>query len=252
MFSTDNVKIWFDGFTDSFKKNGELPQMLELKRKHSIRVANICVAMADSMEWEEYADNWLAYTIGLLHDTGRFQQFTDYSTFFDGESIDHGDLAKEILQKQFCWDGIPDDIRRIVLTAVMCHNKKDVPTNMPLGTYRWVSLIRDADKIDIFRMVQHRIKNGTIYEMLPEQKTQEGLSPKLVDEIRKTGKGSYSNAKSLQDYRLIQLTWGCDLNFPVSVISLKEEQVFERICNDLKNYGIDDMLLKLMKKIDEI
>jgi len=123
---------------------------------------------------------------------------------------------------------------------------------MPLGTYRWVSLIRDADKIDIFRMVQHRIKNGTIYEMLPEQKTQEGLSPKLVDEIRKTGKGSYSNAKSLQDYRLIQLTWGCDLNFPVSVISLKEEQVFERICNDLKNYGIDDMLLKLMKKIDEI
>lgn len=252
VFSTENVKLWFEGFTDSFKKDGGLPQMLLLKKKHSRRVASICSAMADAMEWGEHADSWLAYTTGLLHDAGRFQQYKEYRTFNDSTSIDHGDLAEEILKEQFCWEGITNEIKDIVLTAVKFHNKKDVPTNIPLGTYRWVSLVRDADKIDIYRMVQDRINKGTIYEILPEHNDVDGLSGKLVEEIERSGKGSYSNARSLPDYRLIQLTWGCDLNFPVSVVSLKEEGIFELICNDLKPWGIDGLLAKLLKKIDDI
>ncbi len=252
MFSTENVDLWFEKYTDQFKIDGELPSMLTLKKKHSMRVSKICIAMAEAMEWEEEGDQWLAHTIGLLHDAGRFPQYMEYETFLDSASLDHGDLAAEILEKEFDWNDIHFYARQIVLTAVKYHNKKDVPTNMPLNTYRWVSLIRDADKMDIYRMVQNRINKGTIFDMLPRHKHVDGLSPELVEEISRNGKGSYSNARSLQDYRLIQLTWGCDLNFPISVISLKEERIFELICDDLKPYGIDNLIGKLMGKIDGI
>jgi hypothetical protein len=91
--------------------------------------------------------------------------------------------------------------------------------------------------------------NGTIYEMLPRHRMSEGLSPGLVEEIRETGTGSYSNARSLQDYRLIQLTWGCDLNFPISVATLKEEGIIERIREDLSPYGINNLVDKLVNRI---
>jgi hypothetical protein len=124
-----------------------------------------------------------------------------------------------------------------------------VPTDIKLGAYKWSCLVRDADKIDIYRMVEERIDKGTIFEMLPRHQLTEGLSPDLVEEIRMTGSGSYSNARSLQDYRLIQLTWGCDLNFPVSVNTVKEERIIERIREDLRPFGINELVDNLINRI---
>ena len=249
MFSTDWTNKWFKSFTDNYKTEGILHAMLDLKFKHSKRVSLICSEIADSMGWDEYGDSWLAHTAGLLHDVGRFPQYSKYGTFFDSVSVDHGDLGAEIISREFDWEGIPENFRENVISAVKFHNKKLVPTDIKLGAYKWSCLVRDADKIDIFRMVEERIDKGTIFEMLPRHQSAEGLSSDLVEEIRKTGSGSYSNASSLQDYRLIQLTWGCDLNFPVSVATIKEEKIIERIREDLLPFGITDLVDDLISRI---
>ena len=249
VFSTDRTNEWFKVFTDSYKTEGILHPMLDLKLKHSKRVSEICSEIADSMGWDEYGDSWLAHTSGLLHDVGRFPQYSKYGTFFDSVSVDHGDLGAEIISREFDWEGIPENFRENVISAVKFHNKKLVPTDIKLGAYKWSCLVRDADKIDIFRMVEERIDKGTIFEMLPRHQSAEGLSSDLVEEIRKTGSGSYSNASSLQDYRLIQLTWGCDLNFPVSVATIKEEKIIERIREDLLPFGITDLVDDLISRI---
>lgn len=249
MFSTDRTNIWFKEFTDQYKIDGTFHPMLDLKFKHSRRVSAICSEIAYSMEWDEEGDSWLAASAGLLHDVGRFPQYRDYSTFFDSISVDHGDLGAEILINQFDWCGIPDNFREYIISAVKFHNKKKAPSSLKLGAYKWSCLVRDADKIDIYRMVEERIDNGTIFEMLPRHQMAEGLSAELVDEIRMTGSGSYSKARSLQDYRLIQLTWGCDLNFSVSVATLKKEKIVERIREDLNSYGINDLVDKIVNQI---
>ena len=249
MFSTDWTNKWFKSFTDNYKTEGIPHAMLDLKFKHSKRVSLICSEIADSMGWDEYGDSWLAHTAGLLHDVGRFPQYSKYGTFFDSVSVDHGDLGAEIISREFDWEGIPENFRENVISAVKFHNKKLVPTDIKLGAYKWSCLVRDADKIDIFRMVEERIDKGTIFEMLPRHQSAEGLSSDLVEEIRKTGSGSYSNASSLQDYRLIQLTWGCDLNFPVSVATIKEEKIIERIREDLLPFGITDLVDDLISRI---
>lgn len=252
MFSNDKTSDWFDKFTDQYKTDGKLPRMMELKKRHSRRVCEIACAIRESMEWDEFGDGWLAYSIGLLHDVGRFPQYQKYGTFLDAASIDHGDAAEAILSEQFDWDCVPELLRKDVLAAVKYHNKLEIPTSLPVVTYRWCALARDADKIDIFHMVQHRLENGTIADMLPRHAQYEGLTPELVAEIRQNGKGSYKYAKSLQDFRLIQLTWGCDLNFAVSVVTLKSEQIFEKIVQDLRPWHIDDLLDTLQARIDAI
>ena len=251
MYSSEKTEKWFNAYVDSFKIEGALAPMQELKIKHSFRVQRLASAIAESLEWNEENDTWTAHAIGLLHDTARFSQYRDYQTFQDSASFDHGDRGAEILAAEFDWRGVEPGDREKVLTAVRHHNKIEIPANVPLSAYRWCALARDADKIDVFRMVQSRIDKGTIYDMLPRHKRVQGLSPALVEEIRTTGRGSYANARSLQDYRLIQLTWALDLNFPVSVVTLKEEGIFRRIADDLREYKIDDVIDSLMKKIDE-
>ena len=249
VFSADTTNTWFKMFTDNYKSDGILHPMLDLKLKHSKRVSEICSEIADSMGWDEDGDSWLAHTAGLLHDVGRFPQYSKYGTFFDSISVDHGDLGAEIISKEFGWDNIAENFRENIISAVKYHNKKIVPTDLKLGAYKWSCLVRDADKIDIYRMVEERIDKGTIFEMLPRHRMAEGLSSDLVKEIRTTGSGSYSNARSLQDYRLIQLTWGCDLNFPVSVATIKEEKIIERIREDLLPFGITDLVDDLICRI---
>ena len=251
MYKIETTEKWFNDYIDTFRRNGELAPLQELKRTHSRRVQQMASAIVESLGWDEPHDAWMAYAIGLLHDTARFSQYRDFQTFQDSASFDHGDRGAEILEKEFCWGGIDDSDKRKVLTAVRFHNKIAIPTDIPLSCYKWAAVIRDADKIDVFRMVQRRMDNGTIFEMFPRHKKVTGLSPALVDEIRQTGLGSYTNAHSIQDYRLIQLMWAFDLNYPVSIATLKDEGIFSRIADDLRPYGIDDLLDSLMKKIDE-
>ena len=251
-YSIEDTERWFKGYVDTFRVDGELLPMQEVKRKHSRRVQKIASAIADSLGWGQEHDAWLAHAVGLLHDTARFEQERDYRTFADASSFDHGDRGAEILAEQFPWQGISAADREKILLAVRWHNKIALPTNLPLAAYRWCALIRDADKADVFRMVQQSIDAGKIRELLPRHPETTGLTRALIDEITKTRRGSYSNAHSLPDFRLIQLTWGLDLNYAVTVASLREEGIFRRIAEDLKGMGADDLVATLMSEIDKM
>ncbi len=251
MYSTERTEKWFAGYVDSFRQGGALEDMLERKRRHSRRVRSIALSIAEALEWNDARDRWLAHAVGLLHDTARFEQYRNYKTFQDSASFDHGDRGAEILSERFGWDDAEPDDREKVLAAVRFHNKLEIPPDTPLARYRWCALARDADKIDLFRMVQSRIDDGTIDEMLPRHDKTGGLSPTLVAEIRTSRRGSYRHASSLADFRLIQLTWGLDLNFPVSVATLRSEGVFDRIAEDLSGYGIGDIVADITDKIEK-
>lgn len=249
MLTICDTSKWFEMYIEGFLEQGTLCPMLALKERHSRRVADVCCDLAKSMGWNSEREGFIAHAVGLLHDVGRFPQYRDYGTFFDGQSVDHGDLAAQILEKDFPSQNLPSEIMDIIITSVKFHNKKDLPEELPKEQKRWAALVRDGDKTDIFRMVQRRIDNGTIYDMLPRHKIVTGLNPDLVDEVSKNGKGSYANAHSLQDYRLIQLTWGCDLNYPIAVSILRKDGIFERIKKDLEPYGIDALVSRLIDKI---
>ena len=129
---------------------------ITLKINHTYRVAAIADRIAGSLG----ADPDFAWFTGLLHDIGRFEQLTRYGTFKDAKSIDHAELGADIL---FKGDDplirvFPDDLKipgweEIAETAIRLHNKLTLPEDMDKRTRLYCTILRDADRCDIFRVL---------------------------------------------------------------------------------------------------
>jgi len=189
-----------------------------------------------------------------LHDIGRFSQYRDFGTYYDGASIDHGDRGYDVLlsETQNYAEATDEEAWTVILQAVKWHNKKSLP-ELPGEILPFCRLARDADKLGVFDLVQRHINAGTIGELLPRHKIDGPLSGALLDEIEKNCSGSYKNASSLLDFLLIQLTWVLDINFAPSLRILEESGVVRQICDHFPkdDERVQNMLNKLLARIGE-
>ena len=69
---------------------------IRLKIDHTYRVAAIAEQIAKSVGLGEYNVGF-CWLLGMLHDIGRFEQYTRFGTFKDAESLDHAELGANIL-----------------------------------------------------------------------------------------------------------------------------------------------------------
>ena len=124
---------------------------LKRKQLHSLRVMKVSNEIAKNLNLSD-EEIQLATLIGLLHDIGRFEQFTKYGTFRDKDSIDHGDLAVEILKKDDYIKNYVDNETYIdiIYLAIKNHNKYEIEKGLNEKQEMFCKMIRDADKIDIF------------------------------------------------------------------------------------------------------
>ena len=83
-------------FNQYFKRFDMREKHILSKFHHTYRVSEYAKEIARSLKLNEH-DIWLSEVIGLFHDMGRFEQWTKYKTFNDIDSVDHGDLACELL-----------------------------------------------------------------------------------------------------------------------------------------------------------
>ena len=83
----------FDDYVMGFDLKEE-----HLKSKYTLsyRVAKECKNISESLNFSE-KDIFIAETIGLLHDIGRFYQYTEFNTFNDGKYFDHANYGAKIL-----------------------------------------------------------------------------------------------------------------------------------------------------------
>lgn len=179
--------------TDKF-----IMERILLKEVHSKRVAASIVELAKQENLSE-RQQMLSEVIGLLHDLARFQQVTKYRTFVDAESFDHGAVGAELLTETGVLRNLSAAEQEIVAFAVRIHNKMLIPPTTP-DNELFAKLIRDADKLDIFRI-------------LPPVEAEHNYAPKLIEQLKTGGTVSYTDAKSLADKRLIRLSWFYDINF---------------------------------------
>lgn len=141
---------------------------IALKAHHTYRVASFCKQIAEA-EGLCDEDVFIAFMCGLLHDIGRFEQVRRYNTFNDSESVNHAHLSCEILWgihdnssfKSIDWasgegiirDFIPeDDYDELIYTAIYWHSAFRLPDNLDQRHSMFCNIIRDADKVDIFRV----------------------------------------------------------------------------------------------------
>ena len=208
MIQNQELTERYNAYVDTFRgADGKLPPMMELKRIHTAHV----VANARLIAKGEGFDTETARACdaaALLHDTGRYEQLKRYNTFRDADSIDHAVFSHDIVKEKGWLDGDPQC--EAILTAVLVHNRRDVPDDLDPLTEAAVHTVRDADKLDIFRVLENQIAttdwrhNCEAFWNLP---TTVRPNPAVVAAIRAGRPVDYQNIKSLADFVLIQVGW---------------------------------------------
>ena len=216
----------YDEYVDTYREaDGELPVMMRLKRVHTGFVVKNAEAIADG-EGFSAEEREVALAAALLHDTGRYEQLKRYNTFKDSDSIDHAVFSHDIVVEKgwlekvvSCGRGIlPRQITRrdaastkdSILKAVLYHNRRDLPENMDPLTEVATHTVRDADKLDIFRVLEDQVEHTDWKgdsRAFWNLAISEPPNPVVVECIVKGQPVDYQNIKSLSDFVLIQVGW---------------------------------------------
>lgn len=228
----------FIKYTEKYDLNNE---NIERKQKHSIRVMKISKEIAEGLSLtQEEVD--IATLIGLLHDIARFEQYAKYHTFKDSESVDHGELGVEILNRDIRRYIETDQYDEIIKLAVKNHNKYKIQEDLNLKQKLFAQIIRDADKIDIFYESVEMFWNGR--ESLVEEST---ISIEVFKQFLDNTQVKAENKKTPIDDVIAIMAFIFDINFKISFQILKEQDYVNKTLN---RYDIYDF--KTKEKLEEI
>lgn len=244
---------WFNSYVKNFYgEDSTVNQNIELKEIHTLKVSRHAVDIAKSLNLSEKDVN-TAELIGLFHDIGRFEQFKKYKTFKDSLSENHASLGVKILEENKILEDLDDSRRKVIIKAISLHNTKELPGNLNAKDTLFCKIIRDADKLDIFRIVveyekERQFNPNPAIDNLPFTA---GYNKTLLDDIFCGRKTSNNSLKNYNDRKLYELNWILDLNFPFSVNYIKEKEVLKNLINCLpKNEEINSVYTYLENYIE--
>ena len=206
----DSLKKAYDAYVDTFRgQDGKLPAMMQLKRIHTAFVVRNAEKIAEGEGFGE-TERAAALAAALLHDTGRYEQLRRYNTFRDSDSVDHAVFGHDIVLERGWLASAESAFADAVLKAVLYHNRRDLPDGMDRLTEIAAHTVRDADKLDIFRVLEDQVEHT---DWRGDSRAFWNLSisappnPKVVDCIEKGLPVDYQHIKSLSDFVLIQVGW---------------------------------------------
>ncbi len=229
------VREWFSVYVDRFKSDGALSPALELKLDHSLRVAADAAEIARESGWPAGAVR-TARALGLLHDVGRFPQFAEFGTFNDSRSVDHGERGLQVLEREGTLADLDGTCRRGILDGVRHHNARALPEGLADESMRLARLVRDADKLDICRVVLQALDDGRPDAAAGLLGRLDPLAPPsadVLDHLRRGHVVASKTVRNLADLLLLETSWVYDVNYPAAMRRLRDRRVLERIQCDL-------------------
>ncbi|MBW8015948.1 MAG: HD domain-containing protein [Planctomycetes bacterium] len=243
---TDWFYEYIGGF---FGDDGYINANLELKKEHTGFVVEAARYIACGVGLDEN-DVLAAETAGLLHDVGRFEQFVKYQTYSDCNSINHSDLAVDIILAEGVLDGLDEGEREIILSAVKLHGIKDLPGELSEKTLLHCRIVRDADKLDIYRVLQEKyleyINDPENYNLELEHPDEPWYSEIIIQSIFNGEQIHYSEVKTLNDFKLLILAMVFDVNFQPTFKIIKEKQYIQAFIDMLP---ADDTIYKVRDRL---
>lgn len=253
MNSTDisNLRDWLTGYSGGFlSDDADVNRQVRLKLDHSLHVAANMMDLSDRLRLDSDR-KLMAEAIGLLHDVGRFAQYAAFRTFRDSISINHGSLGAEIIADKQPLSGVSRDELQMIIDAVRFHNAFAVPGGIDPETMLFCRMIRDADKLDIWRIFSEYweqpagdrdLAAGLALPDLPE------FSSQAIESLGAGRLVGLSELKVLNDFKIMQLAWIYDLNFPASFQMAVEQGHLERIAATLPEEAANSDAVAVMRR----
>lgn len=214
----DALKL-FNNYYDSFDKTLD---GVHRKYDHTMRVVILAKRIAKDLGLNE-EDYKLASLCALYHDIARFKQWSEYKTFEDALSFDHGAEGEKILKTL----GVNDEI---ILLSTRVHNKLSVPSEFNDRLKMFCNITRDADKLDNLCIKTPCLDKE--YE-IPNEAIQSLLNKEMV-------KNNEKYDDNVLFHILREIGFIFDLNFKGSFKIVKEENVINKRLDIIKNCGIKE------------
>ena len=239
---------WFLEYVQSFySDDADIQAHVRLKEEHTARVCDRMGQLSDSLRLTPEQDV-VAHLAALFHDVGRFRQYTQYRTFNDFRSEDHGCLGERILRETGVLADLPLAKQALVQKAVRYHNGREIPPD-DAETVFFARMIRDADKLDILEMITVENEFSPMLPM-PEYRGQE-VSGAMLDCIVTGQVGRFEHIRTAADLLLFRMSWVFDMNFSWTLREVKRRQYLEKMAAQLPDFpGVHEVAEFLMAQSD--
>lgn len=220
-----------------------------LKIEHTYRVADLCHRIAESLELPEH-DRDIAWLLGMLHDIGRFEQVKRFDSFIDAETVDHAKFGADILfgpapgsdrlndeekeagpQIEHFVDGLlthPE--RALIELAIRVHNDFRIPEDLTERERIFCNILRDADKVDIFR-VNNEFPMEVIYNCSSEELNLHPVAPGVMQAVEEMHCVLRSLKESPIDNIVSHICLAFELVYPLSLQITMEQGYLDRLLN---------------------
>ncbi len=241
--SIDDLKAWFAGYVSGYYC-GDVANddNIRLKEEHTRRVCENIVHIAARLELSAQ-DICLSEAMALMHDIGRFKQYAVYQTFNDRISENHARLGLREIRKMRVLANVEKESRYLITKAIALHNIPALPPNLNRRTWLFAGLLRDADKLDIWRVFseffqddvrqQDPVSNHAVTMGLPDRPE---CSKRILAALDHNKSAALNDIKTKNDYKLMLLSWVFDLNFFSSFQLLQKRRLLDNISATLPSF----------------
>ncbi len=220
------LQSWFKEYVRTFQEPDPIHQQsLDLKEEHTARVVAAMERITASLDLSANSRRLAAVT-ALFHDLGRFPQYQRYRTFRDSKSENHAKLSVRELTRHRVLHILPPAERELIGRAIIFHNRLSLPDRLDPETLLHSRLLRDADKLDILRVMADEFgkpvdqRNPVVTLGLgPEC----GVRDEVYDRLFAGQIMNYNELTSADEFKVLQMSWVFDLNFRPSFEILQEQ-----------------------------
>lgn len=259
-----NRKNVINTFAEYVRNYDPSDEKIKLKIDHTYRVAGMCQRIAESLGLSE-PDVDIAWLLGMLHDIGRFEQIRRFGTFNDVQSVDHAEFGADLLFKEglirkfaegyyeeceLARSGNEEAEQMIknnehhnkdtgfLEMAIRQHNKYRVKEDLTERQRMFCDILRDADKVDIFK-VNADIPMEIIYDVTTEELKNGVITKEVLESFYKKETVLKSVRRSAVDHI-------------VGYISLLFELVYKESYRQAREQGYVYKLLDFKSDVPEV
>ena len=210
----DQAKKRFNEYISNYDLSQSL---IKLKVVHSFQVVNNMEYLCQELKLDD-EDLQLALIIALLHDLGRFEQYRIYHSFEDYKTIDHALFSSQLLFDQG------------LIKEFISNRKYDSLITFSERELLFIHLIRDADKLDNFR-VKETESFETLLNVTKEQLEKESISDGVYDQYLQCQLIYSPSRQTNLDKWLSYIAFIFDLHFDASKKYIRENDYINRLFN---------------------
>ncbi len=242
VFRTDYKKYVNRFYTDAYKNDNAVARNL----LHTEKVVENILVLANSLELSE-SERYTAEALALFHDIGRFWILMEEEN--DTKKIDHAEASVEYLKSNDTFNLLDDQSKSVIAEVILNHHLPEITKKDNSVSLFFSRLLRDADKLDIWRYTVDSLANKTKrsdlaseFGLIEKPIVNSSFCQNIIDGVLP----NKDDIVTFSDYLLFQMSWVFDLNFRKSFQLLNKMQYMRHIYDALPK---QDMVFEIYRKI---